>query len=233
MKQILFLVVLALVGYLVLWGGTTNVLHRADINPKKLISNLASGVDENFLPEIDPTRTGFKYTNPNSYQQIKDNILMTYDPDICFALVDMVYSSGSNDSEPLIRKYLEMFTLPEDSAKVLNLLSIYKDKQTGRILMSLYNDSDISKPALLNMLAEYHTPDVAKVIKAATVSEDLVLAQAAQALVDTVGEKRWYTEGLKAPAGSSSFDLDLSFNKNHLGQQYHKGSDFENKMNQY
>ena len=79
MKQILFLVVLALVGYLVLWGGTTNVLHRADINPKKLISNLASGVDENFLPEIDPTRTGFKYTNPNSYQQIKDNILMTYD----------------------------------------------------------------------------------------------------------------------------------------------------------
>ena len=222
MKQFLFLVVLALVGYLVLWGGTTRVLNRAEINPKKLISDIASGVDENFLPEIDPARNGFRYANSTSYGKIKENVLMTYDPDICFALVDLVYSSGSVDSEALVRKYLEMFTLPEDSAKIINLLTIYKDKQTSRILLSLYKDSDISKSSLLNVLAEYHTPEVAKLIKDATISEDLVLAATAQNLVDSIGEKRWYKEGLKASASNGS-DVDRRY----------KGTDFESEMQQF
>lgn len=222
MKQILFLIVLALVGYFVLWGGTTRVLYQADINPKKLISNLASGVDENFLPELDPSRSGFRYNDASSYNKVKENILMSYDPEICFALVDIVYASGSGDSEYLIKKYLEMFTLPEDSGKILNLLKNYKDKQTLRILLSLYNNSDVSKSSLLNLLVDYHTPDVAKIIKEATLSEDLILAQTAQGLVDTIGDKRWYTEGIKA-ANSSEYGIE----------QKYKGTDFEKDMKQY
>ena len=109
MKQILFLIILVLVGYFVLWGGTTRVLYKADISPKSLLTNIASGVDENFLPEVDPLRTGFKYTNSHSFGKVKENIFITYDPDICFAFIDLVYSSGSRDAEALIRQYLTMF----------------------------------------------------------------------------------------------------------------------------
>lgn len=225
MKQILFLIILVLVGYFVLWGGTTRVLYKADISPKSLLTNLASGVDEDFLPEVDPSRNGFKYTNSASFGKIKENIFITYDPDVCFAFIDLVYSSGSRDSEALIRQYLTMFTLPEDAAKVLNLLKSYKDKQTMGILLSLYKTSDISKSSILNTLSDYHTPEVAQTIKSATLSEDLVLAQTAQNLADSLGEQRWYKEGIKNMPSTGSGNLPV-------GGQY-KGTDFDGEMSQY
>ena len=144
MKQILFLIVLVFVGYFVFWGGATHVLYKADMNPKNLLTNVVSSVDENFLVEIDSARNGFRYTNPNSFNLIKQNIFLTYDPDVCFALVDLVYSSGSKESESLMREYLKMFSLPEDRAKILNLLKTYKDGQTLKILLSFYKNSIMS-----------------------------------------------------------------------------------------
>ena len=234
MKQILFLIVLVLVGYFVLWGGTTRVLHKADINPKTIISNLATGVDEGFIPEVDPARHGFKYTDSKSYKKIKDNIFLTYDSEICFAFVDLVYSSGSKMSESLMKEYMKIFILPEDYAKILNLLKSYKDKQTLSILLSIYNleTSQELKPVVLNILSEYHTPQIAHLIKDATLSEDEALAQAAQSIVDSLAEEKWYQEGLKADPNSGSV-FDFNFNKNHIGQQYYNGSNFENKMKGY
>ena len=242
MKQLLFLFVLVLVGYFVLWGGATRVLYNADMNPKTLVSNLVSGVEENFIPEIDSTRQGFRYTNATSYGQIKENVFITYDPDICFALVDLVYSSGASDSEFLIKQYLSMFTLPEDTTKILNLLKSYKDKQTLKILLSIYLSPDFDNPempkgTILNILSNYHLPEVAQIIKDATLSEDPILAQTAQVLDESLKDSKWYQEGLKTDLNNSNSGLDLkinlNFNKNHLGQQYHQGSDFENQMNQY
>lgn len=219
MKQILFLIVLALVGYFIFWGGTTNVLYRADMNPKNLLTNIVSGVDENFLPEVDPSRNGFKYTNADSFNKIKENIFLTYDPDTCFSLVDLVYSSGSKDSEPLMRQYLNMFSLPEDRSRILSLLKSYKDKQTLRILLSFYKNSSISKVSVLNALAEYHTPEVAQLIKKASSSEDLVLSQTAQNLIDSFADKKWYQEGLK---------VNLEANTKAVAKK-----DFESQMAQY
>lgn len=219
MKQILFLVVLALVGYFIFWGGTTHVLYKADMNPKSLITNIVSGVDENFIPEIDPSRTGFKYTNANSFNRVKENIFITYDPDVCFSLVDLAYSSGSKDAETLMRQYLNMFSLPEDRVRILNLLKSYKDKQTLRILLSFYKNSTISKVGVLNALAEYHVPEVAQLIKGATSSEDLVLSQTAQNLADAFADKKWYQEGLK---------VNLEGNKSSAGKK-----NFEGQMSQY
>ncbi len=216
MKQLLFLVVLVLVGYFVLWGGATRVLYKADINPKNLISNIATTIDEDYIPEIDPNRNGFKSTNVSSYNQIKENVFVTYDPDVCFAFVDLVYSSGSREAEALIRRYLTMFTLPEDKGKILNLLKTYKDKQTLNILLSLYKNSGISKVALLNLMVGYHTPQVAQIINNATLSEDLTLSQAAQSLVDSIGDKKWYQDGLKVnlesgnKAAKKDFDSQMS-----------------------
>ena len=235
MKQILFLIILAAVGYFVFWGGTTYVLHKADINPKSLVSNIVAGVDENFLPEIDPARTGFRFVASDSYNRIKQNIFMNYDPDVCFAFLDLVYSSGYQDSQAVVKEYFKMFVMPEDQERALNLFSTYKDKQTLNILLSLYGSEEIiDKSVILKPLSNYHTPEVAKIIKEATFSEDPTLSEKARTIAATLEDKKWYTEGLKAnPVDGSNFNLDLSFNKNHLGQQYHSGSDFENKMGQY
>lgn len=238
MKQILFLIVLVLVGYFVLWGGTTRVLYKADISPKTLISNIASGVDESFLPQVDPARHGFKYTNSKSFNTIKNNVFLTYDPEICFAFVDLVYSSGSSYSESVMKEYFKIFVLPEDYMRILNLLKSYKDKQSMNILLTIYNseNNDEIKPAVLTLLAEYHLPEVARLIKGATFSEDEAISKTAQGLSESLAEERWFQEGLKnntASGNGVNLDLDLSYNKNHLGQQYHKGSDFENKMKSY
>lgn len=204
MKQILFLIVLVLVGYFVFWGGATHVLYKADMNPKNLLTNVVASVDQNFLMEVDGSRNGFKYTNPNSFNLIKETVFSTYDPDVCFALVDLVYSSGSKQSEPLMREYLRMFSLPEDRTKILNLLKTYKDGQTLRILLSFYKNSVMSRVSLLNVLAEYHTPEVAQLIKEATSSEDLFLSQTAQNLADSFADARWYQDGLKATLNTAA-----------------------------
>lgn len=198
MKQILFLIILVLVGYFVLWGGATRVLYKADINPKSLFSDIVTTVDGSYIPDIDPARNGFKYTNVSSYNKVKENIFITYDPDTCFSLIDLVYSSGSKDAESLIRQYLNMFTMPEDKSKILNLLKTYKDKQTLNILLSLYKNSAVSKTSLLKIISEYHTQEVAQTIKNATLSEDLNLSQTAQGLADSFADQRWYQEGIKA-----------------------------------
>ena len=236
MKQFLFLIVLGVVVYFVLWGGTTNVLHRADINPKKLITNIAAGIDENMIPEVDPVRTGFKFADSRSYKRIKDNVFMMYDSDLCSSFVDLVYSSGYKESEPIVKEYFSMFMVPEDIDKVLKILGRYKDKQTFNILLSAYNDENIvEKLPFLKALTAYHTPEVAKIIREATSNEeDLVLAEEAQKFESEFANEKWFKEGLKdVPNNSDGFDINFSINKNHLGQQYHNGSDFENKMAQY
>ncbi len=228
MKQILFLIVLFLVGYFVLWGGATRVLHQADINPKTIISNLAAGVDNNFLPEIDPLRNGFRFTDGSSYNKIKQNIFMTYDPNLCSAFIDLVYSSGNNNAVPLIQEYFTMFTLPDDRNKVLKIFSSYKDKQTLGILLSLYKDENIMEKAnLLKPLSQYHNKEVAQIIKEASLSEeDLELAETAQKIIAEMTDKKWYQEGIKAS------DSDLAGNNPYAGGRY-KGTDFDGEMKQY
>lgn len=238
MKQFLFLVVLGVVIYLVLWGGTTNVLHQADINPKKLISNIATGINENAVPNIDPARTGFRFADARSYNRIKENAFMTYDSDVCSSFVDLVYSSGYRESEPLVKEYFSMFMVADDLDKVLNILGRYKDKQTLNLLLAAYKDENmVEKISFLKALSVYHTPEVAKIIKEATlVEDDLLLAETAQKLEAEFANEKWYREGLKDFQNSGNgldMNMDFSVNKNHLGQQYHSGSDFENKMTQY
>ena len=216
MKQILFLLVLVLVGYFVLWSGATRVLYNAGLNPQKLVTSVVTEIDEDFIPEIDPVRNGFKYTNANSFNKVKENVFITYDPSVCFALVDLAYSSGSAEAESLIRRYLTMFTLPEDSDKVLNLLKSYKDKQTLNILLSLYSKSKMPKAGILNVLASYHTPEVAQTIKNATSSKDYVLAQTARTLEETFKEHKWYKEGI---------EVDLNKKNNQSGR--YEGTNFE------
>ena len=196
MKHILFLFVVIVAGYFVFWGGTTAALSKADITPKDLMSNVAAGVDQNFIPDIAVNRRGFKYNNSNSFGKVKDNVFMTYDPEICFAFIDIAYSSGGGEAESLIREYLKMFTLPEDRAKVLKLLTSYKDKQTLRMLLSFYQDELLERANLLNVLSTYRTPEVAQIINNAVSSDNLILAQTAKQLANNFAEQKWYEDGL-------------------------------------
>ena len=128
---------------------------------------------------------------------LKENAFITYDPDICFALVDLVYSSGSPDALPYINEYLTMFSLPEDKARVLNLLSQYKDRQTLGMLLTFYKNGSLSRSNLLNALSVYHTAEVAQIIHNATTSTNDSLAQTAKKLEKSFEEEKWYKNGLE------------------------------------
>ena len=196
MKQILFLLILAGVCYVIFWGGAVKVLYKADIKPQDLISSIASKVeDADFVPEIATARREFNYTNKSSLSLIKENLFLTYDPDLCFALVDLAYSSNAPEAENLIKDYLNMFALPEDKSKILGLLSAYKDKQTMKILLSLYENNSLDKANLLNILANYHTPEVAQLINKETSNPNQLIAQMASQLVATFKDQEWYKEG--------------------------------------
>ena len=218
MRSILFLIVAFFVGYFVLWGGTTRTLYNADINPRILFANLASGVDEDFVPEMDSARGGFKFTNDNSYKTIKDNIFMTYDPDVCLSLIDMVYSSGASGAEALIAEYNQMFTLPEDTDKLLNILKSYKDKQTLDILLNMYKAEAIDKAKVLEALSAYHTPEVAKAIHESTTDYNPDLVEFAKNLENSFSDKKWYTEGLQSQGINYNPGVTPTLKKDYEGQ---------------
>lgn len=198
MKQLLFLVILVVIGYFIFQGGLGRVLSKANINTKGLITDITQTVDTNFIPDIAAERSNFKTSNAGSFGHIKNTVFMTYDPDVCYALVDLTYSSGSQAAAALIDEYLTMFSLAEDKAKILNLLSQYKDRQTLRILLNLYKNGSLSRGNLLNVLSEYHTPEVAQIIHNATTNiNNEALAQAAKKLENTFAEEKWYKNGLE------------------------------------
>lgn len=197
MKQFLFLIIIVAVGYFVFQEGVGRVLSKANINTKGLISDITQTVDENYIPDVAAERSNFKVTNADSLAHVKNTIFMTYDPDTCFSLVDLVYSSGSSEALPLINEYLTMFSLAEDKAKILNLLSQYKDKQTLKMLLSLYKNGSLGRGNLLNVLSSYHTPEVAQIINKAASSSNETLALTAKKLEQSFANEKWYKNGLE------------------------------------
>ena len=207
MKQLLFLILIVGIGYFLFKGGIGRVLSKANINTKGLITDITQTVDENFIPDTAPERSNFKVTNSNSLARIRENVFITYDPDICFSMVDLVYSSGSTEALSYINEYLSMFSLPEDKAKVLNLLSQYKDRQTLSILITLYKNGSLGRSNLLNVLSAYHTAEVAQIIHNAAASSNDSLAQTAKKLEKSFAEEKWYKNGLEAKVSDDKIQL--------------------------
>lgn len=197
MKQVLFLIIIVVIGYFIFQGGAGRVLSKANINTKGLITDITQSVDENYVPDLAPERSHFKTTNSESLNLVKNTVFLTYDPETCFSLIDIVYSSGSDNALPLINEYLTMFNLTEDRAKVLNLLSQYKDKQTLKMLVSLYKNGSLGRVNLLNVMSSYHTPQVAQLIHQAVTSPNETLAQTAKKLENQFAEEKWYKNGLE------------------------------------
>lgn len=198
MKQILLILILAGAVYMIFWSGAIKVLSKADIKPQNLISTIAAKVeDENFVPEVATARRSINFTNPDSYQKLKETIFLTYDPDVCFAFVDLAYSSNLSEAGSLIDSYLKMFNLPEDKSRISALLNSYKDKKTLQILLSLYNKGTLDKANLLNMMSVYHTPEVAKLINQETQNENKLISRIATQLAETFKEQDWYVQGLE------------------------------------
>ena len=198
MKQILLILILAGAVYMIFWSGAIKVLSKADIKPQNLISTIAAKVeDENFVPEVATARRSINFTNPDSYQKLKETIFLTYDPDVCFAFVDLAYSSNLSEAGSLIDSYLKMFNLPEDKSRISALLNSYKDKKTLQILLSLYNKGSLDKANLLNMMSVYHTPEVAKLINQETQNENKLISRIATQLAETFKEQDWYVQGLE------------------------------------
>ena len=218
MKQLLFLLILIVMGYFIFQGGLGRVLSKANVSTKGLLSDITQTVDSNFIPELASERSGFKTSNGNSFQYVKNTVFITYDPEACYSLVDLAYSSGAPVSYALIDEYLTMFSLDEDQAKILNLLNQYKDMQTLRILLNIYKKGSVERAKLLNVLSGYHVPEVAQLIHAATSNIDNeLLAQTAKKLESSFSEEKWYKNGLEAKI-SDNDDRDNVAPKNYDDQ---------------
>ncbi len=204
MKQLLFVIIIAVVGYFIFQGGVGRVFSKANINTKGLLADITQTIDENYIPDIAQERSNFRESISNSLGNVKTTVFMTYDPEVCFSLIDIVYSSGGSQAETLINEYLSMFTLPEDRAKILGLLGKYKDRQTLRILLNLYKNGTLGRVSLLNALSVYHTPEVAQIINNAVSSENAALSQTAAKLEESFAEQKWYKDGLKVKINDSN-----------------------------
>ena len=95
MKQLIFLGIIVIVGFFIFQGGVGRVLSKANIDTKGIISDITQSIDENYIPDIVPERLGFHVTNGSSFEHVKNTIFMTYDPEICFAFIDMAYTSSA------------------------------------------------------------------------------------------------------------------------------------------
>lgn len=192
MKKLILIIILIAGGYFLLKGGLGGVIQKLDVNPNDIVSNITEKVIPGTLPEVAPERKGLNASAPHYIKVIKNNIFMTYDPALCFALVDMYYSSGYSDSLGLILEYIKMFDLPEDKARVLILLGRYRDQQTFDIMKNLYDQNIFTKTLLLKKMAVFHSRGAALLIKQEMQNPDEKISETANDLAKMYKEEPWF-----------------------------------------
>ncbi len=198
MKQLIVVLLLLGGGYYLYNNGFLNVIKgQIGVNSQFFMggNNSASKtVAKLGLPEKEPSRAGGLKGATENIKTVERTIFDTYDASACYAYVEMAYANGSDDSALLINRYLNAFTLPEEKAKIFNMLLMYKDKQTLDILKNFFDRGVFSRKVLLRKIADFKSFEVAPIITEAMKDPNASVAAEAKLINDEISQQPWYNQ---------------------------------------
>ncbi len=196
MKQLIVVLLLLGGGYYLYNNGFLNVIKgQIGVNSQFFMggnNSAAKTAAKPGLPDKEPSRAGGLKGSSESIRTIEKTIFDSYDASACYAYVEMAYANGSDDSALLINRYLNAFTLPEEKAKILNLLLQYRDKQTLDILKSFFDRGVFSRKVLLHKIADFKSFEVAPIIAEAMKDPSPAVAAEAKLINDEISQQPWY-----------------------------------------
>lgn len=196
MKQLIVVLLLLGGGYYLYNNGFLNVIKgQIGVNSQFFMggnNNTAAKAVKPGLPEKETSREGGLKGSSESIKTIERTIFDSYDSSACYAYVEMAYANGSDDSPLLINRYLNAFTLPEEKAKILNMLLQYRDKQTLDILKGFFDRGVFSRKVLLHKIADFKSFEAAKIVADAMKDPSPSVAAEAKLINDEISQQAWY-----------------------------------------
>lgn len=196
MKQLIVVLLLLGGGYYLYNNGFLNVIKgQIGINSQFFMGSntpASSKTSKSGLPEKETSRAGGLKGNPESIKTIERTIFDSYDSSACYAYVEMAYANGSDDSALLINRYLNAFTLPEEKAKILNMLLPYKDKQTLDILKNFFDRGVFSRKVLLHKIADFKCYEAAQIVADAMKDPSPSVSAEAKLINGEISQQPWY-----------------------------------------
>lgn len=205
MKQLIVVLLLLGGGYYLYNNGFLNVIKgQIGVNSQYFMGNntaaSAAPKVKPGLPEKEASRGEGLKGNSENIKIVERTIFDTYDSSACYAYVEMAYANGSDDSALLINRYLNAFTLPEEKAKILNMLLVYRDKQTLDILKGFFDRGVFSKKVLLHKIAEFKSYEVGPIIAEAMKDTNPAVAAEAKLINDEIVQQPWYNQATQTAA---------------------------------
>jgi hypothetical protein len=202
MKQLLIILLLAGGGYYVYHNGFIKVLSDMKLSPKEFVADMkdaASSLSEQTqagkLPQRAPERACQASVSKANFGALESAVFASFDSKAAYALVEMAYSLGMEESEGIINKYLAAFPRASEKNRILTLITKYQDKDSLDMLNKFFIRGVFARKTLIRQIADYKTPEAAEVIQAAVDDKNAVLRDAAREVYEEVKNEQWYISG--------------------------------------
>ncbi|MDR0735144.1 MAG: hypothetical protein LBG16_05640 [Elusimicrobiota bacterium] len=201
MKQLLIILLLAGGGYYIYHNGFLKVLSDMKLSPKEFVSDLKSSAsvltaqEQAGLPRRAPERACQASVSKANFGALESAVFASYDSKAAYALAEMTYSLGMEESEGVINKYLAAFPRASEKNRILTLITMHKDKESLDMLNKFFIKGVFARKTLIRKIADYKTPEAAEVIQAAVDNQTAALRAAAREVYEEVKDEQWYISG--------------------------------------
>jgi len=205
MKKLAAILLLALCGYYIYQHGLTNILSGTEeASPGR--TKIAAGKP---LPPRAPQRACKPNISRGNFSALESAVFAMYDPKAAFALAELAYSTGLDEAQSVINKYLEAFPDPDDKARILTLITKYQDKESLNMLGKFFTRGTFPRKTLIRKIADFQAPEASEIIYTALSSDNPAVRAEAEAMYNEVKDKSWFTagSGKRQSAGQHAVDM--------------------------
>lgn len=205
MKQLIFIGILIAGGYYLYNSSFFDVLKNTRLDPTGFVEDVKAATSSTVaavtkrdrfpkLPQRAESRSGGVRGARTSIKLIEDTILNTYDVNASYALLDVMYSSGADNSKALIKTYLLNFSMPEDRDKLLELITAYKDQETLDILVEMINKGTFARRTLFKKINAFENPVIIPILDSFVNSNNSGIQKEAKQAKNEMLQSAWYLE---------------------------------------
>lgn len=164
MKQIIVIFIVFIGIYFMYNHGFIKTIVRPKANPEAIeekpkVNPEAEPILHKQLPAVAPERNQAMRGSSDALSKVESSCFSLFDPPTSYAFVEIAYFNGAPDISRIINRYLANYNMPEDRAKILNLLSSVRDKQTFDVLVDFFNRNIFPKKTLLHTIADFDSSE--------------------------------------------------------------------------
>lgn len=188
MKQLLVILVLIALAVYVFQAGPENVLRQLKLD---------SYIQVNSLPGKASERRGVQ-PSEKSIDSVTRNVFDSFDPVASYYLVEIAYTSGWDNSEKIMDRYLSTVAhTQQDKNKVYNLIKNYKDKETLNMLIKHFIRGTFPRKETLRTISEMRDPAAVETVYLSLEDENIIIKSEAKEIIEDNKENLWFKQYAK------------------------------------